>query len=157
GNGQKACFIAGFCFTSSAFRVETVDDAVLDFLRVAEDIARIEANDLGEVADARGVVVGQARLDHVLDFVAQNRFRKDLRERWRHDLKRPFKRLAIDTGSAGYSETGSVGNLVLRVVGIAQGNLRAEVPALEVERHSYARENVEASNEIVSHKAGFAA
>ena len=75
----KTCLAGVQSSGCSEIRLEykPIDDAVFDLVGVAENVACIEAQDIGEVVHAGHVAVGDVRLDDVLQLVSSNRAIKD--------------------------------------------------------------------------------
>jgi hypothetical protein len=50
------------------FGINSIDYVVRHLVGVAENVASVEAEDVGEIVDARNVAISDARLDDVLEF-----------------------------------------------------------------------------------------
>src|SRR5208282_4067126 len=78
-SGIAITLARGFRF----LRIEPIDDSVLNFIGVHQNVALVETDDLAEVVDASLVAIGNARLDRMLQDVAEELAIKDLPERRR--------------------------------------------------------------------------
>src|SRR5579862_3173411 len=121
-------------------------------------------NDLVEVAaDARNVFVGDARLDHVLQLVAEARFAvEDTLEGWRDQVQLKLAGTAQQAGGYGIldrvglaqrAEILSVADLGLAVVGFVDREARHQVKIAEVKSAADLRREIHAGHERIGLKA----
>ena len=118
----------------AAFGIEPLRDAVFHFVGVAEDIAIVEAQNTAEVVDARDVAVSQAGFNHMFE-LASAPLAKHTLQGWRPQIERHFQGVAVDGVIGGNVRAATE---LLRVVRLAQTDLRSQGPSLPVQRQCYA-------------------
>ena len=67
--------------------IQAIDDAVFHFVRIGQNVALVEANDLAEVVDAGLIAVDRVRFDRVLQHAAEGLVVEDARQRRRSELE----------------------------------------------------------------------
>src|ERR1035437_5331915 len=132
--GKKRVFrmLKAFRRRPRFLREQPVDHAVFHFVRVGQNIALVEAEDLAEVLDARLVAIDHPRFDRVLHHVAKEFAIEDLRYRWWPDLHGPGENIAVDriADRPPHRHLSSAPQ-PLRVIGLAYPGLRSKSPPMQ--------------------------
>src|SRR5437016_9784635 len=144
-----------------SLRIETIDQRVLNFVRVAENVAIIETQYLGEVFHPGHVRVVYAWLDYVFPLPAQEFSIEYAIKCRRARFERRLQRLPIDgLGQCGphIRERDSARRYqLLRINCVARGNLRTKAPALRQQRQRERRAQIETANQGRRSERGFTA
>src|SRR5262249_3450054 len=84
------------CLGGGALRENPVDDAVLNLIGVAQNVARVEAKDFREIVNPGYEPIGRVRLDHVLYLAAENGMLEHAGERWRAEVHGRFQGFPVN-------------------------------------------------------------
>src|SRR5882762_8938861 len=87
--------------------VQAMDDSVLHLVGVAENVARVEAQNAGKVVHSGHVAISRVRLHYVLPLTSRDFPLKYALKRRRPHLDRSLQSLAIDGIAGGESDCGS--------------------------------------------------
>src|SRR5579859_17192 len=137
-----------------AFGEKAVDNPDFRFAGIGNDVAVIEAKDIGKaVSHAAYVAINDLRLNGVLDAMPEDRGLVSAAQGRRPDLQRAFKIMAIDRilRGNGYAAHHM---LLLGVEGVAHGNLGAEGPAMIHQREREPGMHIGTSYHVSGPKGG---
>src|ERR1700719_2185041 len=135
-----------------ALGVQTRYESILDFVGVAQNVALVEVQKIGEVIDSRDVAVFDSRFDDMLPFPAQEFLVEDLFERGRTYLHGRLQRLTVRRVVVHHSIY-----ITLGVEGLVQGQGGAQYPSLPLQRERNLGIEIEPSQEIAGADPWFAA
>ncbi len=135
--------------------VNAVHQRVLDFVGIAQDVGRVEADDLRNIFHAIDVAVRDTRLDGVLDGVIGNLLLEDPRQCRRAHLERSIQRAPVDGAVDRRPNARARWVQPLRVVGVAQPDLRTEAPVADMQRQRHDRMHVEPAHQRAGHESRF--
>ncbi len=85
--------------------VEAIDDAVLHFVRIGQNVAVVEADDLAEIVDAGLIAVDGEGLNRMLEHPAERLMVEDSGEGGRPHLHRCIDDIAIDGIADSHAES----------------------------------------------------
>ena len=138
--------------------IDAVDYAVFHPVGVSQDVAVVEANDVGEIADAGFVAIDRIGLDHVLHHVAEELAVEDAGDRRRPQLHRCQHDVAVeglgdrDADHAGIVFGGMSRSAVNR---FPHAHFRPEGPSAEESRQRNCGVDVEAAHDVLGLESGF--
>src|SRR5579872_4219809 len=137
-----------------AFGVETSDEAVLHLVGIAQHVAIVKTHKAVEIVYPGHVAVNHARLDDVLELLAEDFTLKDLFEGGRTKLEAALESFAVDGIIGSDANPGAIFHQALGVCSIADSDLGAQSPAMEEFRQGGTRLDIETADRTSGLKRG---
>src|ERR1700733_16022383 len=133
------------------FRVEASHESVFYFVCVAQDVALVELQNIGEIIHSSYEAIHGARLDDMLPLSPQEFLIEYFLQYGRTHFYRCIERLAV-----GRILLGAAVHQSLAVVGFVKGQRWTQRPSMKLHGQGNLRAEIEARQQIGGAKAGLA-